>query len=790
MSLHNASNIHNHSHKQTTNNRLATGAAKAAGASGKTRKAESKAFVANPQQEAAIAHTSGPAAFIAAAGTGKTSILVQRLVRLIADEQVAPERILCVTFTRAAADEMEKRALKALKARGFAAKDVKGLRVVTFHGLGHQMLREKLQWKPQELNARLISGEPRQWLAEDILRPWRSNRTRGMNWEVEILDVLGAVDRAKEALVRPEQSASFFRSELVLDTELAERYQEFFVHYEQTKQKEKLYDLSDLIYVPLLLLESSPKFRKSWQERYLHLQVDETQDTNPSQYRLIQYLAASHRNVVVVGDPDQAIYQFRGASPEASILSFRTMYPEGTIYRIEHNYRSTPQILEAANRLISHNEVTPGFEKQLRPTQPDGAPVLVTAYEDQEAEANGIADRIRMLVRSWHEQSESLSYRDIFVLSRTNHHLASLEIALARQHIPYRTVGGSSFFKRKTTRDILAYLALIDGERVYHEYLAARSGPQPPKREDVFTPIHCGEQNAAFRTVANIPSSGYFARTGKTSHRFTPTLFGTLSAHASGHPLLSFCQEHPYVIPAEYQPGIKDFVGLIQRVHAECQNRPAEAIRLVRQLAYDLHLRHCDGKHQEDQGEEREERETPAHREEVRPEGRYDELEELAQIAARYSTIRQFLNGMAQLKEQAEDSSKNKRDCISLMTVHKSKGLESAVVFVMGLTEGIFPHRRSYTMAEDDSPVILSGLAEERRLAYVAFTRAQRLLFLSCILRYRGSDAVASRFIQEAGLKPTDEDGILNPYLFRRDGSPRRLSPLVTAPSLFDQSAL
>ena len=153
MPLQRASNNHNHQAKST----ITPGITKTAGTSGRTHKAESKVFAANPQQEAAIAHTSGPAAFIAAAGTGKTSILVQRLVRLIADEKIAPESILCVTFTRAAADEMEKRALKALKARGVAAKDVKGLRVVTFHGLGHQMLREKLQWKPQELNARLLS---------------------------------------------------------------------------------------------------------------------------------------------------------------------------------------------------------------------------------------------------------------------------------------------------------------------------------------------------------------------------------------------------------------------------------------------------------------------------------------------------------------------------------------------------------------------------------------------------------------------------------------------------------
>jgi superfamily I DNA/RNA helicase len=747
------------------------------------KKTTTPPFQANPQQAAAIAHTEGPAAFIAAAGTGKTAILVQRLVRLIAEEGVAPEVILCVTFTRAAANEMEKRALKALRTRGFALKDVKGLRVVTFHGLGHHMLREKLQWTPQQLNQRLLSGEPRQWLAEDIIRPWRSNRTRGMNWEVDILDVLGAIDRAKEELIKAEGSAAFFRLHLGLEHELAGRYEEFFVRYEQTKQKEKLYDLADLIYIPLGLLENSPTFRKTWQSRYLYLQVDETQDTNPSQYRLVQYLAAPRHNVVVVGDPDQAIYQFRGASPEASILSFRQMYPQGTIYRIEENYRSTPQILQAANHLIAHNDMTPGFEKQLRPTLPDGAPVMVTAYENQEAEGEGIAERITELVRHWHMEGMSLSYRDIFVLARTNHHLASLELALAHASVPYHTPGGSSFFKRRTTRDMLAYLAVIDGQRIYQEYQRERQEANPRKWDEVFTPIVCGEQNTAFRTVANIPSQDYFMRTGKTSHRLTPTLYGTLASYAGGRPLFQFCDEQIYMIPAEFQPGMRDFITLIKRVQERCHNHPAQAIRLLRSLAYDQHLRHIDGKHHEETDEDTE---APKHREESRLEGRFDELEELEGIAGRYHTIRQFLNGLARLKEQAEESSKKKQDRISLLTVHKSKGLESPVVFVMGLTEGIFPHRRSYTMIEDDGPINLTGLAEERRLAYVAFTRAQHLLFLSCILRYRGSDAVPSRFIQEAGLVPTDEDGVLNPYLMQRDGRPRKLGPQVDAPSLFD----
>src|SRR5579884_4319619 len=426
-------------------------------------------FHANPQQAAAIAHTDGPAAFIAAAGTGKTAILVQRLVRLIADEGIAPEAVLCVTFTRAAADEMEKRAIKALKARGKTACEIKGLRVVTFHGLGHHMLREKLRWTPRELNQHLISGDPRQWLAEDLLRPWRSNRSRGMNWDADVATLLAAVDRAKESLIPPDDAAAFFHRELLLEAKLAARYQEFYAAYEVAKKQSKTYDLADLIYIPLSLLESSPTFRKRWQGMYQYLQVDETQDTSPSQYQLIHHLAAGHGNVVIVGDPDQAIYQFRGASPEASILSFRAMYPEGKIYPIEHNYRSTPQILEAANRLISHNDTMEGFEKKLRATRLDGPPVQVTAYEDQECEAQGIANRIAHLKRLWGEQHESLSYRDIFVLSRTNHHLASLEIALARKGIPYRTVGGSSFFKRKTTRDMIAYLTLIDGMRIHQD---------------------------------------------------------------------------------------------------------------------------------------------------------------------------------------------------------------------------------------------------------------------------------------------------------------------------------
>ncbi|HEY0753295.1 MAG TPA: ATP-dependent helicase [Ktedonobacteraceae bacterium] len=746
-------------------------------------KNEMPQFRANPQQAAAIAHTNGPAAFIAAAGTGKTAILVQRLARLIAEEQVAPEKILCVTFTRAAADEMEKRALRTLKTRGYAAKDVKGLRVVTFHGLGHHMLREKLQWTPQQLNQRLVSGEPRQWLAEDIIRPWSSNRSRGMNWDVDILAVLGAVDRAKEEQIKAEESADFFHTHLAIEDNLAERYQEFFVRYEQAKHKEKLYDLADLIYVPLGLLENSPTFRKNWQGRYQYLQVDETQDTNPSQYRLVQYLAAPEHNVVVVGDPDQAIYQFRGASPEASILSFRTMYPQGKIYPIEENYRSTPQILLAANNLIARNDVTPGFEKQLKPTLPDGAPVLVTAYDDQEAEAEGVARRIAEMARQWKQSSASLSYRDIFVLSRTNHHLASLELALARASVPYRTLGGSSFFKRRTTRDMLAFLALVDGQRFHQEYLQERTGPNPRKWDEVFTPIVCGEQNAAFRAVANIPSRDYFMRTGKTSHRLTPSLYSTLASYAGGRPFFQFCDEQSYLLPSEYQPGLKDFVNLIKRVQGDCHNQPASAVRLLRTLAYDQHLRHIDSKHHENEDDDAE---APRPQEEGKLEGRFDELEELEQIAGRYHSIRQFLHGMTQLKEQAEDSSKNKQDRVSLLTVHKSKGLESPIVFVIGLTEGIFPHRRSYTMLEDDGPLNLSGLAEERRLAYVAFTRAQQALFLSCILRYRSSDAVPSRFIEEAGLTPTDEDGVLNPYLFHRDGRPRTLSPLLETPSLFD----
>ena len=725
-------------------------------------------FVANPQQAAAIAHRDGPAAFIAAAGTGKTAILVQRLARLIAEEGIDPSVILCVTFTRAAAEEMKKRATQALRARGKLVKDLKDLRVVTFHGLGHLMLREKLEWSPQELNKALISGDPRQWLAEDILRPWRSNRTRGMNWNAPVADLLAAVDRAKEAQIAPEDSAAFFRDDLILLDDMALRYQDFFLRYEETKKKGKLYDLADLIYVPLNLLTTSPTYRKKWQGRFHYLQVDETQDTNPSQYQLIQYLAAPKHNVVVVGDADQAIYSFRGASPEQSILSFRTMYPTGKIYPIEHNYRSTPQILDAANRLIAHNETNEGFEKQLRPTQPDGPPVSVIAYEDQEREAAGIAEQIRQLVQGGRGTPDQISYKDIFVLSRTNHHLASLEIVLAQHHIPYRAIGGSSFFKRKTTRDMLAYLALVDGMRLYLEYQAQRNDPAAPRLEDIFTPMLVGEQDAAFRLVAHIPSRAYAMQTGKTSHRFTPTFFGMLAAFSGGKTLLQCCEEQPYSIPPEYQLGVKDCIALIRRVTQESHNHPAAAMRAIRELAYDAHLRQRDSKTQS-ADDESDDDEAARDDDGAKAEARFDELEELTRIADKHHTIRHFLHAMAQLKEQAEDASKGNRDCVQLLTIHKSKGLEQKVVFVMGLVEGIFPHRRSYTPVSGDGPVLLSGIAEERRLAYVAITRAQRQLYLTTLLRYRGADATPSRFIHEAGLEPTDESEVLHPFALRAE---------------------
>jgi superfamily I DNA/RNA helicase len=1023
-------------------------------------------FRANPQQAAAIAHTDGPAAFIAAAGTGKTAILVQRLVRLIAEVGVAPEQILCVTFTRAAAEEMKKRAMSALRARGKLVKDLKGLHVVTFHGLGHQMLREKLGWTPQELNKALISGDPRQWLAEDILRPWRSNRTRGMNWDVRVADVLAAVDRAKEAQIPVETASDYFQRDLLLEREVAARYQEFFSIYESTKKKQKLYDLADLIYIPLNLLEGSPTYRKTWQGRFRYLQVDETQDTNPSQYQLIRHLAAPQDNVVVVGDPDQcqpsgtmvrlangtdcpieqvevgakvitygrreatfvkngivteishreydgplytilvdgkqtdctynhkwlvrwagehrnarisylmrqgnrycigqttfflqqsessgaylfglasrgrqaradaawilkvhenlgdaliyeemlaakyglpencfhetdgimhftqemidsvfyafdlfeqekralqcladhdrsveypmwskryedlnqaktyqgrspvfetqacnlisdymavilapdsgnnddrgphwksitvtkkpfsgmvyslnvtthhnyiangiltcnSIYGFRGSSPEASILAFKKMYPRGIIYPIEENYRSTPQILDAANRLIAQNETMAGFEKQLRPTMPDGPPVMVTAYENQEHEAEGVAARISDVVRSSPPHAQ-VTYRDIFVLSRTNHHLASLELVLARNHIPYRAVGGSSLFKRKTTRDMLAFLALADGMRLQREYEA---GHGTPTWDDLFTPILCGEQNEAFRTVAHIPSLAFFAQTGKTAHRFPATIFGTLASFGAGRPLLQTCAEQTYRIPTEYQLGIKDSIALITAIWERSHNRPDAAMRAVRELAYDAYLRQRDTRHQEDDAASDDDdnaRETARQSDEARVESRYDELDELIQIASHHHTIRHFLQAMALLKEQAEDTRKNQRDCVSLLTVHKSKGLERPVVFVMGLIEGIFPHKRSFTVAAEDGPVVLSGIPEERRLAYVAFTRAQRQLFLSCILRYRASDAIPARFIAEAGLEPRDEAGLENPYTERL----KKFAPLFPA---------
>lgn len=282
-----------------------------------------------------------------------------------------------------------------------------------------------------------------------------------------------------------------------------------------------------------------------------------------------------------------------------------------------------------------------------------------------------------------------------------------------------------------------------------------------------------------------------WAKSDTRYHRLSPSnSFGhrrcclSRMSHSPRQCLLQFVAEHGYVVPAEHQLAMKDFVSLIRTVAETCHNRPEAAIKQLRMLAYDAHLRHRDTRGNDDAEDEDD---APRSKDETRVEGRFDELDELQQIAAKHHTIRHFLQAMAQLKEQAEDTSKNKRDCVALLTVHKSKGLEQKVVFVMGMVEGIFPHKRSYTLTENEDVAAPSGIPEERRLAYVAFTRARQQLYLSTLLRYRGADATPSRFVHEANLSPTTEEGNLNPFLMRAaEPSKKRKPRAPAAPTLFD----
>jgi DNA helicase-2/ATP-dependent DNA helicase PcrA len=631
----------------------------------------------NPAQLEAVHTLSGPLLVLAGAGTGKTRVVTHRIAELIR-RRIRPERILAVTFTNKAADEMRQRAAALLGKRLKEQPEIS-----TFHSLCVRILRRRIKTLgypdkfaiydrgDQEGVARTALREIK--VADALLRPG---------------DLLYFIGRWKNSGVRPEQAAS------LAETDKEHLAAAAYRRYQNALKAAGALDFDDLLLCTEELFSQHPKIRRAEADRFDHLLVDEYQDTNGSQYRIIKALAEKHRNICVVGDDDQSIYGWRGAEL-THILRFKTDWPEAKVVRLELNYRSTREILGWANRLIAFNKLR--HDKSLRAAA-SGENPRILQLEDEAAEAKTVVDEIAARI-----SANNLRPRDFAVLCRTNEQPRAFEAELRRAKIPYILMGGMSFYDRKEIRDVLAYLKIL---------------------------VNPADEISLLRII-NTPPRGIGQSTVK---RLMDEAIG------KSQPLWSVLPRAAELdgVSRSAIEAVQKFRSLIQRYHKQVERRPPVDLvkELLQEIAYKQEL-------------------TRQYPDAAEQESRWASVEELINALAIFSRrsnnadLAGFLHEAA-IADNDPDRDKQSlldRDAVALMTLHAAKGLEFTEVYMAGMEEGLLPHHRS--VSGDGGP----ALDEERRLCYVGVTRAKRGLTLTMALARnkwgKPRPTIPSRFLYE-----------------------------------------
>jgi len=623
----------------------------------------------NPPQREAIRYLDGPLLVLAGAGSGKTRVITQKIAYLIEECGFSPSNIAAITFTNKAAKEMQERVGKLLRDKP------SGLTISTFHSLGVRILRE-------EANA--LGYKPRFSIFD-------ANDSFAI-----VSDLAGSVDKGtirrlqsvisgwKNALVSPAQALKEVHNET--EKLAAQAY----ASYSATLKAYQAVDFDDLIALPVELFANHPEILGKWQNRLRYLLVDEYQDTNACQYKLLRLLAGPRAAFTAVGDDDQAIYGWRGADVE-NLRGLPRDYPNLKLIKLEQNYRSTVRILKAANALIAHNEKL--FDKKLWSELGHGDPISVSVCKDNEKEAESVVMKLQA-----HRFEHRGEYGDYAVLYRGNFQARALEQFLRDQRVPYTLSGGQSFFDKAEIKDITAYLRLL-----------ANSDDDPAFIRAVTTPRR-GVGGATLEAL------GHYAGERHLS------LFA--AAFEEG-----FAQR----VQARQLAPLVEFCAFINRLEYRAAKEPVEPVMndLLAAIGYEAWL------HDEDDN-----RIALA---------RWDNVQELTKWLARKGdeaskSLIELTQTIAliNLLDKQEDGSRP--DAVQLSTLHAAKGLEFRHVFLIGVEEGVLPHRES--QAPDK-------IEEERRLMYVGITRAQRSLHLSyCERRKQGRELIPcepSRFIAEMG---------------------------------------
>lgn len=600
----------------------------------------------NSEQKQAVTTLDGPVSVLAGAGSGKTRVLTTRIYHLVRQGVPASE-ILAVTFTNKAAREMRERV------RAMLGDDEKGRTpfIATFHGLGRELLERYGN----------VIGVPRYFSVYD-----RDDSEKAIAAALKALDVgtkelsprtvLGRISRAKgEGMTAREfyekQGRSGFGARIAAEA---------WLRYEKTLREEKALDFDDLIALPTRLLEEHADIRALAQDRWRYIHIDEYQDTNALQGRLANLLAAKHNNLFVVGDIDQTIYTWRGATIE-NLLEFEKTYPSAQTIILKRNYRSTKNLVDAANEVIEKNKNRK--EKQATTERVAGEPIVVHLAVNAEDEAYWIAKKIRELMRS------GVAPEEIAVLFRTNFQSRALEEGMLRAGVPYKLLG-THFFSRKEVKDAIAWIRLaLDPSREVDKLRAAASPPRGIGK------VTLGKLAAGQRAALR---AGELAKVEEFER-----VVGELTSAAET------------LVPSEFVKLVVEKSGMKRAMLDEGN------------------------------AEDRE---------------RFENVEEIASVAARYDAIvgREGIAAFlaeAALSSDQDEMDRGEKTGVTLMTVHAAKGLEFGTVFVSGMEEGLFPHQGMGGEADRDEE-------EERRLFYVAMTRAKDRLFLTLarVRKIYGSD--------------------------------------------------
>ena len=651
------------------------------------------------QREAAM-HIEGSLCVLAGAGSGKTRVLTHRIAYMIAEKKIPPNNILAVTFTNKAAGEMKNRILKLLGRKSYSRHESPDLPTIgTFHSICLRILRTHAHYINFENNfvvydeadqtilmKKIMRGEKMEPLRGDLsyMRPC-SSAANGVIDEHKTTpqSVLAWISQAKNQLIGPDEYRNF------VDSTFGEKVAEIYPLYQRALHQNQAMDFDDLIMKTVELFQKNPDVLDYYQEKFKYISVDEYQDTNKAQAALIDLLAKKYRNIAVIGDDDQSIYSWRGATVQ-NILDFEKHYPDAKIVKLEQNYRSTKQILDGAHNVISKN--THRKSKKLWTDRADGEKIKVLRALNGMHEADLIASEITRRL----EKYEDPLYSDFVVLYRTHAQSRIIEEVFLKYGIPYKIIGGIKFYHRKEIKDVIAYLRLI---------------ANPADSISLTRIINVPPRNIGSKTIEAIQN---FAMKNDIS------IFEAIKKIGASGDEDSEARE----IPAAKKESLKKFSGIFEKLQKINAESPASGVikYLIDQSGYKKFI---------DDGTAEGESMLQNVRELISVAKKYDSLEpgmSLRVFLEEISLIAEADYGDSSLRGQSPEtllwgqSPETSANSVTMMTIHGAKGLEFPYVFITGLEEGIFPHARSLIERPE--------LEEERRLMYVACTRAKDCLYL------------------------------------------------------------